>query len=107
MAATLRDDPALVRFRQTLGDLYGDRLDRVVLFGSCARGDARPGSDYDVAVFLRPLSDRWAEFDQLARLRVAIIDGTGAFFDAIPYPADAWQEPTPLMQHIRRDGIEL
>ncbi|WP_239992004.1 nucleotidyltransferase domain-containing protein [Rhodopila globiformis] len=72
-----------------------------------ARGDARPDSDYDVAVFLRSLSDRWAEFDRLAPLRVDIIDETGAFFDAIPYPADAWQERTPQMHHIRQDGIAL
>jgi predicted nucleotidyltransferase len=33
--------------------MYGDRIERVVLFGSRARGDAQENSDYDVAVFLR------------------------------------------------------
>jgi predicted nucleotidyltransferase len=32
--------------------IYGDRLARVVLYGSRARGDAHPDSDYDVAVFI-------------------------------------------------------
>jgi predicted nucleotidyltransferase len=36
MSAVL-DDPVLVRFRAALDELYGDRLDRVVLFGSRAR----------------------------------------------------------------------
>jgi len=45
MTTTLTDDPVLVRFRKALDELYGDRLERVVLFGSRARGDARPGSD--------------------------------------------------------------
>jgi predicted nucleotidyltransferase len=107
MAPTLTDDPVLVRFRRALDEMYGNQLERVVLFGSRARGDAHPDSDYDVAVFLKSLPDRWAELDRLARLRVQMIDETGAFFDAKPYLAAALQERTPLMHAIRQDGIEL
>jgi hypothetical protein len=32
MSATLIKDPVLACFRQALDDLYGDRLERVVLF---------------------------------------------------------------------------
>jgi predicted nucleotidyltransferase len=46
-------DPILKDFRDALVKLYGPALDRVVLFGSRARGDAKPDSDYDVAVFLK------------------------------------------------------
>ena len=70
-------DPVLERFKAALADLYGDQLDRVVLFGSRARGDQRHDSDYDVAVFLKTLSDRWTEFDRLALLRVQLIDEQG------------------------------
>jgi len=100
-------DPILTRFRAALGVLYGPRLERVVLFGSRARGEARPDSDYDVAVFLSALPDRWAELDRLADLRVRFLDETGAFFDAKPYPASAWQGASPLMHEIRREGLEL
>ena len=41
MAPTIAADPILKRFRAALGEIYGDRLERVVLFGSRARGDAR------------------------------------------------------------------
>jgi len=93
-------DPILEQFRAALDEIYGDRLDRVVLFGSRVRGDARTDSDYDVAVFLKSLSDRWAELDRLAELQVRFIDDTGAFFDAKPYPAAAYiagliKAPTP------------
>jgi predicted nucleotidyltransferase len=107
MLATLANDPVLARFRQALDEMYGNQLDRVMLFGSRARGDARPDSDYDVAVFLKSLPDRWAELDRLARLRVEMIDETGAFFDAKPYLATAWQERTPIMHEIRQDGLDL
>jgi predicted nucleotidyltransferase len=101
------DDPILKRFRAALSELYGERLDRVVLFGSRARGDARDDSDYDVAVFLTNLPDRWAELDRLAALRVRFFDETGAFFDAKPYARAAYGEYSPLMHEIRREGLIL
>lgn len=100
-------DPILTQFRAALNEIYGDRIDRVVLFGSRARGDERPDSDYDIAVFLKSLPDRWVELDRLADLRVSFIDETGAFFDAKPYLATAYRERTPLMHEIREDGLDL
>jgi len=35
------DDPILTRFRATLDELYGPRLERVILYGSRARRCAR------------------------------------------------------------------
>jgi hypothetical protein len=71
------------------------------------RGEARPDSDYDVAVFLDTLPDRWTELDRLADLRVRFLDGTGAFFDAKPYPLAAYRDSTPLMHNIRREGLDI
>lgn len=101
------DPPVLKRFRAALDEIYGDRIDRVILFGSRARGDARENSDYDVAVFLRSLPDRWAELDRLAKLRVDFLDETDVFFDAKPFPAEAYQDRSPLMHEIRREGLDL
>jgi predicted nucleotidyltransferase len=107
MATTVINDPVLARFRKALGEIYGSRLEHVVLFGSRARGDARADSDYDVAVFLKTLPDKWEELDRLAQLRVEMIDTTGAFFDAKPYAASAYAERSPLMNEIRLDGLDL
>ena len=107
MAATLINDPVLVRFRQALDAEYRDRIERVVLFGSRARGDAHPKSDYDVAVFLHDMDDRGTEMNRLADLSTGLIDETGEFVHAMPYRAGAYNERTPLMLGIRRDGIDL
>jgi predicted nucleotidyltransferase len=107
MDAMPQADPLLRRFRAALAEIYGERLERVVLFGSRARGEARPDSDYDLAVFLNALPDRWAELDRLADLRVRFLDETGAFFDAKPYLTTAYRDATPLMHEIRHDGLEL
>ncbi|HZK90570.1 MAG TPA: nucleotidyltransferase domain-containing protein [Stellaceae bacterium] len=100
-------DPILRRLRAALDAIYGKRIERVVLFGSKARGDGNEDSDYDVAVFLNNLTDRWAELDRLADLRAALLDQAGIFIDAKPYPAGAYRERTSLMGEIRRDGIDL
>ncbi len=101
------NDPVLVRFRAALIETYGDRLERVVLFGSRARGDARPESDYDIAVFLRGVHDRYQELDRLAHLSTDLIDATGEVVNALVYGAEAYNERTPLMREIRLEGIDL
>jgi predicted nucleotidyltransferase len=104
---TPSDDPVLIRFRKTLAEMYGDRLHRVVLFGSRARGGARPDSDYDVAVFHNNFHDRWSEIDRLVPVVTEILYDEGAFIHAVPYRAGADQERTPLMHEIRREGLDL
>jgi uncharacterized protein len=107
MSPTLLSDPVLSRFRAALDEVYGDRLERVVLFGSRARGDAHHESDYDVAVFLRDLTDRWHEINRLAAIETDILADTEAFIHAMPYHAGSYRERTPLMHEIRREGIDL
>jgi uncharacterized protein len=65
MPSTAVNDPTLKRFRAAPDEVYGDRIERVVLFGSRARGDAGKDSDYDVAVFLRDIADRFSEMNRL------------------------------------------
>jgi predicted nucleotidyltransferase len=102
------DDPVLKCFRAALDKMYGDRIERVVLFGSRARGDAREDSDYDVAVFLNDLTDRWPEMNRLADLGTDILELTGEFIHAMPYRAGSYtDERSPLMYDIRADGIDL
>jgi len=102
------DDPVLKCFRAALDKMYGDRIERVVLFGSRARGDAREDSDYDVAVFLNDLTDRWPEMNRLADLGTDILEQTGEFIHAMPYRAGSYtDERSPLMYEIRADGIDL
>jgi predicted nucleotidyltransferase len=107
MLRTPAVDPILKRFRAGLDTLYGDRIERVVLFGSRARGDARDDSDYDVAVFLEGLADRWQEVDRIVPLVTDILYEDGAFIHAMPYRARAYEDRTSLMREIRREGIDL
>ena len=103
-----QNDPVLKRFRAAVSEIYGDRVERVVLFGSRARGNAKPDSDYDVAVFLHDLADRFTEMNRLADLATDILCDGGPFIHAMPYRAGSYNdERMPLMHEIRADGIDL
>ena len=104
---TIANPIVLSKFRAALDALYGDRIERVVLFGSRARGDALPDSDYDVAVFLKDLADRWAEADKIAVITTDVLDETGEVIHAMPYRAGSYRERTPLMHELRREGRDL
>ena len=107
MTTTVTDDPVLARLRKALDEMYGNRLERVVLFGSRARGDAHAESDYDVAVFLNDPGELWDELGSLSRITTAILNDTGAVISAKPFPAGAYREQSPLMHEIRADGLDL
>jgi uncharacterized protein len=107
MTSTVTDDPVLVRLRRALDDMYGDRLERVVLFGSRARGDAGRDSDYDIAVFLNDPGELWDDLGDLSRITTAILNDTGVVISAKPFPAGGYRELSPLMREIRTDGLDL
>ncbi len=103
----IASDPILSRLRADLTVTYGDRLDRVVLFGSRARGDARPDSDYDIAVFIHSPDEWLDEVMRLADLGTDILMDTGAVISAKPFQAGAYNAALPLMREIRREGLDF
>ena len=107
MPAAALDDPILKRFRAALDELYGDRIERVVLYGSRARGDHREDSDYDVAVFLHDLTNYWREADRIVEIETDILYDTGAVINALPFPAGAYRQRTGFMHEVRLDGLDL
>src|SRR5277367_3331779 len=100
------DDPILIRFRAALDEVYGEGLERVVLFGSRARG-ARPDSDYDIAVFLKNFGGFGREAARIAAIETDILYDTGAVINALPFRAEAYEERNGLMHELRREGRDL
>ncbi len=87
--------------------MYGKRIERVVLFGFRARGEARPDSDDDIAVFLKDRDSFWKESGRLAAIEADILFETGAVINASPFSAGAYRDHSPLMQELGRDGLDL
>ena len=108
MSPAAIDDPILKRFRAALDEMYGDRLERVVLFGSRARGHRERIRITTWRCFCGDMADRFAEMDRLADLSTKIIvEEDGPFIHAMPYRAGSYGERTPLMLTVRSDGVDL
>jgi uncharacterized protein len=99
--------PAMRRFAAAVRALYGDCVERIVLFGSRARGDAKEDSDWDVAVFLRGPLKWWPEVSRLGNISAKVLFDMGAVISAKPFPAEAYERRTALMHDVRQDGRDL
>ncbi len=102
-----QNEPVLKRFRAAVAEVYGDRLERVVLYGSRARGDHQPDSDYDIAVFIKEPGSFYDESGRLAAITTDILEDTGAVISATPFAAGAHRERTGFMHELRKDGLDL
>ena len=100
--------PAVLRFCAAARDLFGDRLERIVLYGSRARGDHRPDSDYDIAIFVRNLVNAYTEFMPLAEIAGWALADDDVEINAWLHPADAWRTlHSPFLRRFCQDGVEL
>jgi uncharacterized protein len=82
-------------------------LGRCWKFGSRARGDEAPDSDYDVAVFIRDAGTFGDESARLVAVSSDILLDTGAVISAMPFPAGADPERAGFMHELRNDGVDL
>jgi predicted nucleotidyltransferase len=85
-------------------------VEKLILFGSRARGEARTDSDWDVAVVVRDLSDRPHVRRVLSDLAYDHVLN-GFFIRPIPLPDDylvpRGRRPTELADDVIRDGVEV
>ena len=105
-------DPVLARVKHELETLYGTRLKRVVLYGSRARGDHGPESDYDILVVLEGPVERWPEQERLSDLASkleweAVGRGEPVALSLKPMTEEQMKQRTGFMHNVRLDGVEL
>ena len=106
MNASVR--PALEEARRRLDEMYGERLARMVLYGSHARDDAREDSDVDVLVILRDDFDVFVELKLLVDIKLELLEQYDVYMSFQPFTeADYRQRQSPLMINARAEGIEL
>jgi len=100
---------ALDAFVARLREQYGDRIVRVVLFGSKARGDHDAESDLDVLVILNGGDWRLRDAVALVAFEPMVEYGvvlTPLVVDVADYTW--WQEHrAPIYRHISVEGVDL
>jgi predicted nucleotidyltransferase len=103
-----RDHILLERIRHTLHNI--EPTARIILYGSRARGDAHPDSDWDLLILLDGPVDPHrtaAMHHQLYQLEVA----TDTVLSALVLSKEEWDSPLsramPFHTNIVREGLEL
>ena len=83
--------------------------DRLVLFGSRARGDARKDSDWDMLMVLHKDRITSQDFDDYAYPFVELGWSKGEYFSMKLYTDKEWakREGTPFYINVESEGIDL
>lgn len=89
----------LLAYKEEVEKALPGQVERVVLFGSRARGDAHEDSDFDVAVFVT--GDRMATISVLSGAAYEHVL-QGVFIRPVPMNGGAGSE---LAQNIEREGV--
>ncbi len=85
--------------------LYGKRLRKVILYGSWARGDARPDSDIDLLIVLDRVDDRVQERHVMSELLYKHSLANDTVVSGLPIAeSDFADSHRPVIMNARREG---
>lgn len=92
-------------------DAFGDKINRIVLYGSYARGDFTPESDIDVMILIDCKHDELPQY----RRKVSKIASEICLDDEVElslviediYTYEKWLDTLVFYQNIKKDGVVL
>ena len=92
-------------------DAFGDRINRIILYGSYARGDFTPESDVDVMILINCKHEELSEY----RRTIAKIASDISLDDDIEvsvvlediYTYQRWLNTLVFYQNVDKDGVVL
>jgi predicted nucleotidyltransferase len=97
-------DQVKAHLRQT----YGDKIKRVILYGSYARGEATKDSDVDVLVLTDPTLKHSEVRENLSELLYDMLLDEGELVSVMVIPEELFENyHSPFMLNVRREGLAV
>jgi predicted nucleotidyltransferase len=97
----------LDELKQEFLNIYGTRLESLILYGSYARGDAGLGSDIDVLVVLAGSVDAGDEIRRTGEMVAGLSLKYDVTISRFFVSAKQFDENWSLLRNVRREGIVL
>lgn len=99
---------SIKRMSKDLAELYGDELDKIVLYGSYARGEQTAESDVDIAVVLKVTDEK--NHEMMIDIVVDYELDLGVTLSVVPIEYGQymeWKDSLPFYKNIEKEGIVL
>lgn len=104
----IRLNTILGELRERLEALYGERLCRLMLYGSQARGDAEAGSDVDVLVVLAGTVNPSTEIARTEFIVAEISLKYDVVIACVFISLERFEKRrTPLLLNVRKEGVDV
>jgi predicted nucleotidyltransferase len=101
-------EPLRNEIRSRLEAVFHDRLRRVLLFGSEARGDAEEASDVDLLVLLEGPVRLGKDLEAIVEALYPLQMELDSPIHALPVPAETFEAGDySLYREVKREGIAL
>ena len=102
------EDSTIEEFLRQIAPVRNE-LDRLILFGSRARGDSKPNSDYDILVVMQEKDRR--VIDALYDATMEVLYKTHRLISLKIYRKADFDRfaamPTPFMRSVLHDGLRI
>ena len=109
MTLAQKKETIIPRFKEILEKWYGERLEKIILYGSFARGDYHENSDIDFLVVLK--EDKVCVYQEIKNITRLVFQMILDYNILISYhftsAAKYQKEQTPLFYFIKKEGVEL